>query len=30
MLLTVEKGIREGIYHVMQRHEEANNEYMKN
>ena len=30
MLLMVQKGIRGGMCHVIQRHVEANNKYMKN
>ena len=30
MLLMVEKGIREGIYHVIHRYSKANNKYMEN
>ena len=30
MLLMVETGIRDGIYHAMHRYGEANNKYMKN
>ena len=30
MLLMVETGIRDGIYHAMHRYGEANNKHMKN
>ena len=30
MLLMVEKGIRQGIYHVIHRYLKANNKYMEN
>ena len=29
MLLMIEKGIREGIYHAVHRYAKANNKYMK-